>query len=615
MRSNAPSVRLRVLTLTSALILALSVHTGCSKKTTPPDASKAKDDAKAASGKGANAKGAKDAKPGAKPGAKQRHANPTQVVDLELAHSNTFARLAGGGVRAWGQGQHGQLGTGKLPKFYGADLTLNAATPVQVPDAKHVVFLAAGQSATGASGSTVCAGVRNGSVICWGDERLIPSTSAKREQAKPLVVAALKHAKKIDFGIGHACAILRDDTVACWGNNNDGQLGSPRPKSSRDLVAVPGLKDVVDIALGPSHSCAATKKGDVYCWGRNRNKTITPKDNDPKITQPARIDGVSKIVKLAANDAMSCGLDASSDLYCWGRNVKRGRSKLAQQVQHVDGGYAHMCAVKKDTTLHCWGTNKHGQLGTGTTTRANTPTQVAGLKDIVDVSAGYEHTCAVKRTGDVLCWGRNRFGELGNGTVIDALKPMPVNGASAAKLPPLSHGFGAKNVADTGVAQSFKDLPPRCTYSPKLELKSGLLHRSPFKVASAYAKRGRDGGLTIKLANYNMRDAKNAPIWPRGDQFQVLVNLKHLEDPNAKPPKTRDVVVGAYLREDKSAKQLSPFGTGFANAQNSGFALKSDRSKVTLTHLDERWACGTLDLQGDYGTVKGAFAAEIVNRK
>ena len=32
-------------------------------------------------------------------------------------------------------------------------------------------------------------------------------------------------AKMVSAGVHHTCAILDDDTLKCWGNNGDGQLG------------------------------------------------------------------------------------------------------------------------------------------------------------------------------------------------------------------------------------------------------------------------------------------------------------------------------------------------------------------------------------------------------
>ncbi|MGH7719257.1 MAG: hypothetical protein ACREON_10480 [Gemmatimonadaceae bacterium] len=37
----------------------------------------------------------------------------------------------------------------------------------------------------------------------------------------------------------------------------------------------------------------------------------------------------------------------------------------------------HACGVVRGLNVYCWGTNASGQLGDGTTTRADTPVRVA----------------------------------------------------------------------------------------------------------------------------------------------------------------------------------------------------------------------------------------------
>ncbi|MBK8050719.1 MAG: hypothetical protein IPK16_28585 [Anaerolineales bacterium] len=75
----------------------------------------------------------------------------------------------------------------------------------------------------------------------------------------------------IDAGRAHTCAVLRSETVVCWGNNRYGELGdtatmggiSPSPR------VVTSLDSVASIALGQFHSCAKLNSGSVACWGYN----------------------------------------------------------------------------------------------------------------------------------------------------------------------------------------------------------------------------------------------------------------------------------------------------------------------------------------------------------
>ena len=95
----------------------------------------------------------------------------------------------------------------------------------------------------------------------------------------------------------------------------------------------------------------------------------------------------------------------------------------------VSAGFAHTAALKSDGTLWTWGFNYDGQLGDGSNTNRNTPTQVSGgRKAWVAVSAGAMHTVALKSDGTLWTWGNNDFGQLGNGNFRARRGPRQVSG-------------------------------------------------------------------------------------------------------------------------------------------------------------------------------------------
>ena len=79
------------------------------------------------------------------------------------------------------------------------------------------------------------------------------------------------------MGWAHACALLRNATVKCWGRWY-GEVGlvPPRPE------IVPDLEGVTEIAAGGSHTCALHRDASVSCWGTNEygelgDGTTTPR--------------------------------------------------------------------------------------------------------------------------------------------------------------------------------------------------------------------------------------------------------------------------------------------------------------------------------------------------
>ena len=97
-------------------------------------------------------------------------------------------------------------------------------------------------------------------MTCWGYYTSAPAT-----------VAGLTTVRKVGVGSDHACAILDDGTVRCWGQNSSGQLGNGDAQltSSTTPVTVVGVSGATALALGDSHACALMSNGQVRCWGAN----------------------------------------------------------------------------------------------------------------------------------------------------------------------------------------------------------------------------------------------------------------------------------------------------------------------------------------------------------
>ena len=91
----------------------------------------------------------------------------------------------------------------------------------------------------------------------------------------------------------------------------------------------------------------------------------------------------------------------------------------------LDGGFYHSLGLEDDGSVYGWGRNSSGQLGDGTTTNRNVPTQVDGLS-AVGVAAGGNHSLALTVEGTVAAWGSNAYGQLGDGTNSSATSPVEV---------------------------------------------------------------------------------------------------------------------------------------------------------------------------------------------
>jgi len=97
---------------------------------------------------------------------------------------------------------------------------------------------------------------------------------------------------------------------------------------------------------------------------------------------------------------------------------------LFQYYVTLSAGASHAMFAKSNGALMVWGGNNHNQLGNGSTTRLNTPTQIGTTSNWSAVSSGggsdawkYNgHAIALRSDGTLWAWGNNEKGATGLGT-------------------------------------------------------------------------------------------------------------------------------------------------------------------------------------------------------
>jgi alpha-tubulin suppressor-like RCC1 family protein len=238
-------------------------------------------------------------------------------------------------------------------------------------------------------------------------------------------------------GDGHACAVLSDNTVKCWGANGRGQLGlgdtSDRGGAPGEMgSALPNvtLAGSDALALGAEHSCARLLTGSVKCWGANESGQLGLGDAADRGGAPTDMQSLPTV-------DFGAGLTASA----------------------IAAGRAHSCALLNGGTVKCWGANDHGQLGQGdTNNRGDAPGEMGAALLPIDLGAGRtatalsargDHTCALLDNSRIRCWGRNTWGQLGTGDPVDHGSSP---GTMGDALPMVSLGTGqtAKAIAAGG---------------------------------------------------------------------------------------------------------------------------------------------------------------------
>jgi alpha-tubulin suppressor-like RCC1 family protein len=240
-------------------------------------------------------------------------------------------------------------------------------------------------------------------------------------------------------GTNHTCALLKDNTVKCWGDNTYNQLGNgndtpsvlPAPVVTSASPTTP-LGQVTALALRTNHTCAVQSSGSVYCWGDNDSGQLGNGNTDPA-TVAVKAANV-QAVAVSVGDTHSCVLASGGTMQCWGSNFWYGElgdgtnidsvlpvtAKIPGKASAIGLGSSHSCAVVDITNgtkgaIECWGRNFYGQLGNGKTIDSAVPVSALALSQAQSVAGGEEYTCAVISGGAVYCWGDNYFGQLGDG--------------------------------------------------------------------------------------------------------------------------------------------------------------------------------------------------------
>lgn len=328
-------------------------------------------------------------------------------------------------------------------------------------------------------GQFVCALLSDQSVKCWGlnDHGQLGQGDMIQRGSKPNEMGEML--KGIDFGkekvtaisVGssHACVLLQNQTVKCWGQNYYGQLGlgdtedrGDQPNEMGEALPAVDLGEVKPIAIsvGGGHSCVLLQNQTVKCWGNNLSGQLGLKDNEYRGDQRGEMGSKllsvdlgkdNKAIALSAGDTHNCVLLSDQNIKCWGGNyygqlglgdkMNRGDhiGEMGDGLPNVDlgkklkavsvsAGGKHTCVLLNDHTVKCWGRNYYGQLGQGDTNDRGDKTRLGNNLKPVDlgldkkalaVSAGFQHTCSILNDQTVKCWGDNIYGTLGQGDDID----------------------------------------------------------------------------------------------------------------------------------------------------------------------------------------------------
>jgi alpha-tubulin suppressor-like RCC1 family protein len=400
------------------------------------------------------------------------------VAQLAAGDRHTCALSKAGGVKCWGANDHNQLGIKNV-------VDAGVAMPIDKP--QDVPGLTTGVAAISAVGDTTCALMTNGAQRCWGWAMNYemwagiptPPDSLFREQ-RPLGFAATG----FSMSTWNQCFVSTTGEVACTPLTPAGPPTAPatgplvKPIAglngavevvmTTDLLAVGYPNDVMNRTTDLGAVCARLSNGTVSCWSRGGDvgggaTTPTP----VKLTSGTPL---TDAVQLAAGERHACAIfGAAREVTCWGANTfgqlggpggSTAAGKIAglSNVSAITAGGQHTCAAV-GADVFCWGSNSYEQIG-GKPSQSDSPENVDGIADAVDLFASTYLTCARTAAGGSKCWPVVPDGSVTATTVAGLATDVSALGIGTnAHCAVVNGAVKCWGYSTTGVIQGYKPTP------------------------------------------------------------------------------------------------------------------------------------------------------------
>jgi alpha-tubulin suppressor-like RCC1 family protein len=316
---------------------------------------------------------------------------------IAAGSNHTCAILDNSSIKCWGFNASGQLGLGdNRTRGVGSGEMGDDLNSVDLGSGRTAKAIAAGNSHT-------CAILDNSSVKCWGfnasgqlglghTDNRGDGSNQMGDNLTAIDLGNERTAKAIEAGGNHTCAILDDASLKCWGSNASGQLGLGNYNNSANPSAVNMGSGITAKAIvaGESHTCAILNNSAIKCWGEGEDGRLgTGKSRDEESPPNLSNDlgNGRTAMGITAGDAHTCAILDNSSIKCWGKNTygqlglgdTTNRVSVSQlgdslpvvnlgagrTARGITAGDNQTCAILDNASIKCWGANASGQLGLG----------------------------------------------------------------------------------------------------------------------------------------------------------------------------------------------------------------------------------------------------------
>nr|BFD62924.1 chromosome condensation regulator RCC1 [Bdellovibrio sp. HM001] len=300
---------------------------------------------------------------------------PTPLDTSTMTGSTKFKTLAAGSYSFCG------INTDDILHCVGNGATTGQGGFIQIQATMKAVDTSAVTGATTFAsvsiGETVaCAVATDGVGYCWGGKGFSHSlynpvlgngTSAQRYSPTPIDVSTIpvtdsRLFSKIVVSEFHACGLMTDQKVYCWGNSGYSRSGHSSANSvyrpqPLDTSGMSGAKLWKDIYGNKETFCGVSTDDIAYCWGDSLwgqlgNGVVAGSSSTPvPVTVTGLLAGEAPLM-VKGFDPYSCGiLDIAKNIYCWGNEgtslaiegksavpVPVARTGMVGNPTQIDGG-------------------------------------------------------------------------------------------------------------------------------------------------------------------------------------------------------------------------------------------------------------------------------------
>lgn len=251
---------------------------------------------------------------------------------------HTLAYSREGACFAWGLGEFGALGTGRVESQW-------SPVRVKLPRKLRVYGVSSGSRHS----AVLCSNKhREGVLFIWGsgDSGQLGIGTTQNEIG-PVELTETEQVKQVSLGTSHTLLLTVEGKVLATGDNSFGQLGVGNKENTTSPVAVMGLQGVkVEKVACGSHSACISNKGELFVWGTGAFG---------EYLLPEQVLLKDSAVEVSVGGSFAAVLDSAGVLYTWGVNSD-GELGLKDYEPRVSPTPVGPLEGKTVTQIACGGT-------------------------------------------------------------------------------------------------------------------------------------------------------------------------------------------------------------------------------------------------------------------